>query len=86
MDQLYELYVLFFFPKTSQELCLSIKEGRKKGKKFICTGKSGRPESPIGHTHKKKRRHPAHPHRGYFNESRMFSFKKDNQDCQHDAI
>ena len=39
-----------FFSKTWQKLCLSIKEG----KKFICTGKSGRPESPTGHTQKKK--------------------------------
>jgi hypothetical protein len=39
-----------FFLKIWQELCLSIKEG----KKLVCTGKSGRPESPTGHTQKKK--------------------------------
>jgi hypothetical protein len=40
----------YFFSKIWQELCLSIKEG----KKLVCTGKSGRPESPTGHTQKKK--------------------------------
>jgi hypothetical protein len=50
MELIWEDIRFFFFLKIWQELYLSIKEG----KKLVCTGKSGRPESPTGHTQKKK--------------------------------
>jgi len=45
----YPLLTIFFFSKTWQELCLSIKEG----KKFKCTGTPGCPGSHTGLTHRK---------------------------------